>query len=216
MSFWQIFCPSSVGECVWARGPKDTFDWSAQEKSPCEVDINEGLVNGRVWRKQQRGRGRHAVLDMKNDCFMRHNDSWLDDSSLEPREKNHVCGSATYAWDWCSVYTPVAYKGIAIACKRNTLTLRWKKKYRSHQLDVCDHEEDCHHEDGCHPEEEELADGFELYHLQPVFGSTRSEPSSCQANGWPGRCRTCSLGWSLVLDLPDSWYGRSFILLASW
>ena len=46
---------------------------------------------------------------------------------------------------------------------------------------VCDHEEDCHHEDGCHPEEEELADGFELY--QPVFVSTRSDPSSCQANG---------------------------------
>ena len=60
------------------------------------------------------------------------------------------------------VFTPpVAYKGIAIACKRNTLTLRKKKNYRSHHLDVCDHEEDCHHEDGCHPEEDELADGFE-------------------------------------------------------
>ena len=128
MSLWQIFCPSSVGECVWARGPKDTFDWSAQDKSPCEVDINEGLVDGRVWRKQQRERGRHAVLDMKSECFMRHTDSWLDDSSLEPREKNHVCGGATYAWDWCSVHTPVAYKRIAIACKRNTLTLRLKEK----------------------------------------------------------------------------------------
>ena len=69
------------------------------------------------------------------------------------------------------VFTPpVAAKGIAIVCERNT-------------FDVCDHEEDCHHGDGCHPDEEELADGFELYHLQPVFGSTRSEPSSCQANG---------------------------------
>ena len=37
-----------VGECVSARGPKDTFDGSAQDKSPCEVDINEGLVDGRV------------------------------------------------------------------------------------------------------------------------------------------------------------------------
>ena len=29
-------------------GPKDTCDGSAQDKSPCEVDINEGLVDGRV------------------------------------------------------------------------------------------------------------------------------------------------------------------------
>ena len=38
-------------------------------------------------------------------CFVRHNGSCgLDDPSLEPREKNHMCGSATYAWVWCSVY----------------------------------------------------------------------------------------------------------------
>ena len=78
----------------------------------------------------------------------------------------------------------VAYKGIAIACKRNTLTLGSKRKnHCSSQLDACHHKEDCHHEDGCHSAEEELADGFEVYHLQPVFGSTRSEPSLCQANG---------------------------------
>ena len=71
------------------------------------------------------------------------------------------------------VFTPpVAHKGTTIACKRN-----------SPYLDACHHEEDCHHDDSYHPEEEYLADGFELYHLQPVFGSTRSEPSSCQANG---------------------------------
>ena len=29
-------------------GRKDTFDGSAQGKSPCEDDINEGLVGGRV------------------------------------------------------------------------------------------------------------------------------------------------------------------------
>ena len=72
---------------------------------------------------------------------------------------------------------PVAHKRIAIACKRNSLALGLEEKYRSPQLDVCDHEEDCH------SEEEELADGFELYHLQPVSWSTRSEPSSCQAHG---------------------------------
>ena len=29
-------------------GAKDTFDGSAQGKSPCEDDINKGLVDGRV------------------------------------------------------------------------------------------------------------------------------------------------------------------------
>ena len=38
----------SEGECVSARGPKDTFDGSAQDKSPCEVDISENLVDVRV------------------------------------------------------------------------------------------------------------------------------------------------------------------------
>ena len=37
-----------VGECVSARGAKDTFDGSAQGNSPCEDDINKGLVDGRV------------------------------------------------------------------------------------------------------------------------------------------------------------------------
>ena len=39
---------SNVAECVSARGPEDTFDGSVQDKSPCEVDINESLVDGRV------------------------------------------------------------------------------------------------------------------------------------------------------------------------
>ena len=56
------------------------------------------------------------------------------------------------------VFTPpVAYKGIASACRRNTLTMGLKeKRYRSLYHDAC------HHEDCCHPEEEELADGFEV------------------------------------------------------
>ena len=33
------------------RGPKDTFDGSAQDFSPCEADINEGPVDGRVERR---------------------------------------------------------------------------------------------------------------------------------------------------------------------
>ena len=38
----------SAGECISARGPKDTFNGSAQDESPCEVDIGEGRVDGRV------------------------------------------------------------------------------------------------------------------------------------------------------------------------
>ena len=33
-----------VGDVVSAKGPKDTFDESAQEQSPCEDDVNRGLV----------------------------------------------------------------------------------------------------------------------------------------------------------------------------
>ena len=80
-----------AGECVSAKGPKDTFDGSAEDKSPCEIDVNEGLVVGRVKGRigvhvqsevvlkcegnNQRGLVRHAVLDVKNDCFVRHVDS---------------------------------------------------------------------------------------------------------------------------------------------
>ena len=38
----------TVGECVSATGPQDTFDGSAQGKFPCEDDINKGLVDGRA------------------------------------------------------------------------------------------------------------------------------------------------------------------------
>ena len=40
--------PQTASECVSAIGPKDTFDGSAHGKSPCEDDISEGLVDGRV------------------------------------------------------------------------------------------------------------------------------------------------------------------------
>ena len=43
-----VICVLNAGECVSATVPKDTFDGSAQDKSPCEVDINEGLVDGRL------------------------------------------------------------------------------------------------------------------------------------------------------------------------
>ena len=88
---------------------------------------------------------------------------------LEPREKNHVCGNVTL-------------RGVDVVERHLGSEIK-RKHFRSPHLDVCDNEEDCHPEGGCQPEEEELADGFELYHLESVFQSTRSEPSSCQANG---------------------------------
>ena len=40
--------PQSVGEPVSTRWPKDTFGGSAHDKSLCEADIHEGLVDGGV------------------------------------------------------------------------------------------------------------------------------------------------------------------------
>ena len=37
-----------VSECVSAKGPKVTFDGSAQGKGPCEDDSSKGLIDGRV------------------------------------------------------------------------------------------------------------------------------------------------------------------------
>ena len=81
---------------------------------------------------------------------------------LEPREKNHVCGSVKCTCIWCCVYAPVACKGIAIACKRNTLqvgleNINKNEKVRfSSQLDACHHlSDDCHHDED---ERDEAAD----------------------------------------------------------
>ena len=59
-----------VGECVSARGPKDTFDGSAQDKSPCEVDINEGLVDGRT--------GVHVASEVVLQCEGNNNEGACD------------------------------------------------------------------------------------------------------------------------------------------
>ena len=41
--------PLSVGDVFSATGPKDTFDESALVQSPCEDDVNRGLVDGGKW-----------------------------------------------------------------------------------------------------------------------------------------------------------------------
>ena len=139
---WSLISPEcrSVGECFdktrnprerekhrarsnrkWLEPPKDTLAGSAQDKSPCEVDINESLVDGRV-----EGRTRvHVESEVVLKCEANNNEGscdmlcwmweqlfyetqrfqltrWL--KSWATREK-HVCWSATYAWVWCSVYT---------------------------------------------------------------------------------------------------------------
>ena len=153
-------------------------DWSACGK----------WSSAQVWREQQRRRVWHTVLDMKNACLVRQRflTRWL--KSWAKREKSNVCGSATCAWVGCSSHSTSLTKESPLPVSETPWLWKFKENI-SFTPTWClwHHEEDCHHEDRCHPEEEELVDGFELYHLQHVFGSTRSEPSSCQADGWPGR-----------------------------
>ena len=90
---------------------------------------------------------------------------WHDDSSLEPREKIHVCRSAECAQVWCGVYTSVGCNGIAIACRQN----KNQKVLCSSQLDACHHfSDDCHHDED---------------ELDEVVGSIPS-PSSFRVNSF--------------------------------
>ena len=76
------------------------------------------------------------------------------------------------------VFTPaIASKGIAMACKRNTLTLGLKRHFSS-QLHACHYFSDDFHHD-----EDELDEAAEGYHFLTVFGSTLPVPSPCRANG---------------------------------
>ena len=93
-----------------------------------------------------------------------------------------ACGSATYAWVERGVHTSRRLQGNRhclcakhLECEKNTahtilMSVTMKKIATTKTV-------------ASHSEENELCDGFVPYHRQPVFGSTRSEPSSCQANG---------------------------------
>ena len=110
-----------VGECVSTREPKDTFGGSSQGKSPCEMDGNERLVDGRIENRigvhveseavlkcegNNKERVRHAVLDARTTVLR---DTTIPDDSmthvLSHARKITCAGDATYAWVWCSVYT---------------------------------------------------------------------------------------------------------------
>ena len=70
-------CQTSVRnkQNLWASAvqlrPKDTFDGSAHGKSPCEVDSNESLVDGRIEGRTGVPVESEAVLKCEsnnNDC----------------------------------------------------------------------------------------------------------------------------------------------------
>ena len=44
----RFWAHNLLGTAFQPGEPKDTFDGSAQDNTPCEVDSNEGLVDGRV------------------------------------------------------------------------------------------------------------------------------------------------------------------------
>ena len=101
-----LFGSVFVNDVVEAIGPKDTFDGSAQGKSPFVDDVDKSLVVGRV-----EGRTGVQVERVEIEVVLRfegnNNESACDMSGLSV------------------VYThPVAYTGIAIACKRNTLACK--------------------------------------------------------------------------------------------
>ena len=59
-------------------GPKDTFDGSAQGKSQCEVDSNEGLGDGRtvgrtecMWKVKQCSSLRETTTTARATCCAR-------------------------------------------------------------------------------------------------------------------------------------------------
>ena len=63
-----------MGECVSCGGPKDTFDGSSQDISPCEADINEGPVDGRVERRT----GVHVESEVVLKCEGNNNEDACD------------------------------------------------------------------------------------------------------------------------------------------
>ena len=108
-------------------------------ESPCEDDINQGLVDGQeegriglhveseVVLKCERNNNesaRHAVLVVKSDCFARDTVNLVSMTQvLGPREKI-TCAGVRRTRGLSVVFTlPVACKGIVLVCKRNPLSV---------------------------------------------------------------------------------------------
>ena len=111
------------------------------------------------------------------------------------------------------VFTPpVAYKGIAIACKGNTLTLgKRRKNHCSSQFHACHHFSDDFHHD-----EDELDEAAEGYPLHRVL-----EVDSFSSSIVPSEWLTWSLsnlltGMESCVTFARLFISRSLIWMASW
>ena len=96
---------------MW-REQQGWSDWSASEK----------CGGAQVRRKQQRRRVWHAVLDVRMTVLW---DTKIPVDSmtqvLSHARKNHVCGSATCPWVWCSVGTSRRFTRESPMCVSETL-----------------------------------------------------------------------------------------------
>lgn len=93
--------------------------------------------------------------------------------SDKPR-KNHVFGNVTLRAGLVSCVHFFSFKRKwPLLVSENT----WSPFKNYHSV----FDEENHHEAACQLEDEDFVDGWS-YHLQPVFGSTRSEPTSVPVN----------------------------------
>ena len=71
---------------------------------------------------------RHAVLDVRNDCFCERHMKPDSMTQVLSHTRKITCAGVRRMRGFGVVFTPVSYKGIAIACMRNTFTLGLQEK----------------------------------------------------------------------------------------
>ena len=132
-------------------------------------------------------------------CLWGTHETWLDDSSFEPRE-NKSCASVRRMSGLSVVFTPpVAYKGIVIVCQRNTLICKkisltsfwclwpWRRLPPRRRLPSWGRRALLRAE--CRTA------------ASWSWGRRAPGPWSCEANGWSGRIRLCSPKTKSVVSL---------------
>ena len=119
-----MFRADFVGEVESGTGPKDAFDGSAQVSSPCEDNVNgglvDGLVEGRTGVQVERVESEVVLICERNNmdgvCDMPCDEMKRFMTTLQVvlshTRKNHVCGSVKRAclceWVECGVHSFVA------------------------------------------------------------------------------------------------------------
>ena len=68
--FSELFGLITCRRVPFSQGPEDTFHGSAQGKSPCQVDVNEGLVECRT--------GLHVESEVVLKCERNNNEGACD------------------------------------------------------------------------------------------------------------------------------------------